>query len=307
MIELLFSNFSFRALWTPELILILGVVGLLYLLLVEKWRHRFQDSTPVKVKQKIFFFLGLFALYLGWGSPFYIAGHLMLTFHMFQMVFAYICAVPLFILGTPKWVFQAIGRKVEGTTFAKYSTFVFNPLVAILWFNGMFSIYHLPVVFDTLMKNVGLHSLYEIGLLLGAFLMWWFMLAPLPMKGQLTDLRRMLYIFANGAFLTPACALIIFAGSPVYAVYSDPTTWAVVMAYCLPAGEMIPYQLLGENGFSPMSVLHDQQLAGVIMKVIQEIIYGVTIGYVFKQWVSKEKQSDGPSISDIPVTHQIRS
>ncbi|WP_078556891.1 cytochrome c oxidase assembly factor CtaG [Bacillus alkalicellulosilyticus] len=301
MVEQLFSNFGFRALWTPELIIILGIVAFLYIRLIEKWRMKFADSEPAKRSQKVYFFLGLVALYLGWGSPFYIAGHLMLTFHMVQMVFAYIVAVPLFILGTPKWFFAAIVRKLQSTGIANIGKFVFNPLVAVLLFNGMFSIYHLPIVFDTLMQNVALHSLYEYILFFGAFMMWWFMLAPLPQVGQLTDLRRMLYIFVNGMLLTPACALIIFSGSAVYSVYTDPTIWATVMSYCLPAGTDIPYNLIGgTSGFSPLSAAHDQQLGGVLMKVMQELIYGATIAYVFKQWISKEKQSDGLSLSDLP-------
>ena len=45
----------------------------------------------------------------------------------------------------------------------------------------------------------------------------------------------------------------------------------------------------------------DQQLAGVLMKIFQEIVYGIAIGYVFKQWLKKEKLQDGElTISDVP-------
>ncbi|OLO40677.1 cytochrome c oxidase assembly factor CtaG [Alkalihalophilus pseudofirmus] len=305
----LFTNFGFRALWTPELIIILVIVGWLYFRLVGKWRDRFVGAEPVSGKQKTYFILGLIALYLGWGSPLYIAGHLMISFHMTQMVFAYFVAVPLFILGTPKWFFRAVLHKAKGTLLEPIGRLFFNPLIGVLFFNFLFSVYHLPNIFDFLMRNIMLHSAYEMLMFVAATLMWWHMLAPIPSKFQLSDLRRIGYTFANGILITPACALIIFAGTPMYGVYTDPNTWATVMAFCLPAGADIPYDLFasGANPFSPMKPLYDQQLAGIVMKIMQEITYGFTIGYVFKQWIKKEKQSEGPSISDIPVTHTIKN
>ncbi|MFV8827346.1 cytochrome c oxidase assembly factor CtaG [Alkalihalobacterium sp. APHAB7] len=309
MLQQLFTNFGFRALWTPELIVILIFVGFLYFRLVGKWRNRFVGAEPVSTSQKTYFILGLFALYLGWGSPLYVAGHLMISFHMAQMVFAYFIAVPLFILGMPKWVFHAIIQKAKGTIFERVGKLFFSPLIGVLFFNFLFSVYHLPNIFDFLMKNIVLHSGYEMLMFVAATLMWWHMIAPIPSKAKLSDLRRMGYIFANGILITPACALIIFAPTAMYSVYTDPNTWATVMAFCLPAGAEIPYNLFssGTNPFSPINPRSDQQLAGILMKIMQEITYGFTLGYVFKQWIKKEKQSEGPSISDIPATHTIKN
>jgi putative membrane protein len=38
-----------------------------------------------------------------------------------------------------------------------------------------------------------------------------------------------------------------------------------------------------------MSPLHDQQLGGVIMKIIQEIVYGIMLGRVFFAWYKKDQ------------------
>jgi len=158
-------------------------------------------------------------------------------------------------------------------------------------------------MFDTLMQAVVLHSFYEYLLMFAALLMWWHMIAPLPNAFPLSDLRRVGYIFANGILITPACALIIFAGAPLYQTYTDPNIWASVMAYCLPAGMDVPMSIFaGPDSFAFLETRMDQQLAGVLMKIMQEITYGITIGYVFKQWLKKEKQQDGElTISDIPI------
>ena len=158
-------------------------------------------------------------------------------------------------------------------------------------------------MFDTLMQSIVLHSLYQYLLFIASLLMWWHMIAPIPSTSPLSDLRRIGYIFANGILITPACALIIFAPEPLYQTYTDPTIWASVMAYCLPAGANVPMGLFaGPNSFAFLETRMDQQLAGVLMKMMQELTYGITIGYVFKQWLSKEKQQDGElTISDIPT------
>lgn len=302
-LDQLFSNFGFRALWTPELIIILAMVGFVYFMIATKWRERFTNSEPVPIRKKIYFVLGLIALYIGWGSPFYVAGHLMITFHMAQMVFAYFIAVPLFLLGTPAWVFSAIFEKLRRPWSEQFAKIAMNPIVALLLFNGLFSLYHVPFMFDSLMQSPILHSLYQFLLLYGAFLMWWHMIAPIPSTSKLSDLRRIGYIFANGILITPACALIIFAPQPLYQTYTNPAIWAEVMAYCLPPGSSVPLSVFnGPDSFTFLETRMDQQLAGVLMKIMQEITYGFTIGYVFKQWLLKEKQQDGAlTISDVPT------
>ncbi len=68
--DLLLENFSWRALWTPELIVILLLFVCGYFLLVTKWRYRFQDAEPVKLRKKIYFTSGLLALYLAGAALF---------------------------------------------------------------------------------------------------------------------------------------------------------------------------------------------------------------------------------------------
>lgn len=300
-VSVLMENFSFRALWTPELIVLLSIVAIIYFKIIGNW-SRFKGGAPVPLKQRIQFILALVALYFGWGSPFYVAGHLMITFHMIQMVFAYFIATPLFLLGIPRWLFEAVIERFRTPTTEKIFRVIWNPIAALLCFNLLFSIYHVPVVFDTLMQSVVWHSLYQNVLFVASVLMWWHMIAPIPSMFPLSDLRRIGYIFANGILITPACALIIFAPVPLYLTYTDVSVWANVMAYCLPKGTPIPEGLLvGPESFAFLGKRTDQQLAGILMKVMQELAYGTTIGFVFRQWVAKEKQQDGElTISDIP-------
>lgn len=303
--ESMWTTFTFRALWTPELIVGIILVSIIYGWLIKYEQRHTHLGSYTSRRQKIYFGLGMLALYGGWGSPLYLAGHMVMSIHMLQMVFAYFVAVPFLLLGVPKWVFTQTAEWLKGRGIQPIVRFLSHPILALLLFNGLFSFYHVPFMFDSLMQSPILHSVYQYGLLFAAALMWWHMLAPLPNAYQLSDLRRIGYIFANGILITPACALIIFAPTAMYATYTDPVVWSNVMSYCLPAGTEVPLSMF--NGPSaPLAFLDtrmDQQLAGVLMKVMQEVVYGMTIGYVFKQWLRKEKQQEGTmTISDIPST-----
>lgn len=299
--NILFENFGFRALWTPELIVILAIVAFIYFRTIRNY-SRFKGGAPVPIKQRIHFIIALIALYFGWGSPLYIAGHLMLTFHMIQMVFAFFVAAPFFLLGIPRWFFEAVIERFRTPRLERLFKFIWSPIAALLCFNLLFSIYHFPTMFDALMQNVFLHSFYQLVLFVAAILMWWHMIAPIPNMFPLSHLRRIGYIFANGILITPACALIIFAPVPLFSTYTDIDVWSNVMAYCLPPGTPIPEGVFsGPESFAFLGKRSDQQLGGILMKVMQEIMYGATIGFVFKQWVMKEKQQDGElTISDVP-------
>lgn len=301
--ESVWSSFGFRALWTPELLVGIAVLAGLYIWLIHFEKKQIPVMEQSKLRQKLYVGLGLLALYGGWGSPLYLTGHMMISIHMLQMVLAYFVAVPLLLLGTPTWALKRLAAYLNKKGLQSVIRVIGNPILALFLFNGLFSFYHVPFMFDSLMQSPVLHSFYQYVLIGAAGLMWWHMLAPLPNAYQLSDLRRIGYIFANGILITPACALIIFAPSTLYATYTDPLIWANVMSYCLPAGTEVPLALFnGPASFNLLDARMDQQLAGVLMKIMQEIVYGITIGYVFKQWLRKEKQQEGQlTISDVPT------
>jgi len=171
--------------------------------------------------------------------------------------------------------------------------FFTKPLIALILFNGLFSIYHLPIVFDYVKMSVALHTLYTVALFIFALFMWWPLLNTMPDGKKLGGLRKIGYIFADGILLTPACGLIIFASAPVYATYSDASAWIQAMELCVPTGTLQQLNLTGPELFSSMPILEDQQLGGVIMKIIQEIVYGYILALVFFEWARKEREKEG--------------
>lgn len=290
-LEQFFSSFSMWTIWTPELIFVLLFISLIYLLYTGPLKHKFANSTKVSRKRKVLFHLGLLGIYIGFGGPLYVLGHMMLSMHMLSMAIVYLATPPLLLLGLPTWFFQWL---FQFSWLKKIFHFIGFPIVGLVLFNALFSFYHLPNTFDYLLTNEGYHNIYQLIMLGAATLMWWHVLPRIETKYAMPELRKMLYMFSSGALFTPACVLVIFAGSPLYSTYTDPQTWALAMSYCLPAGADVPYELFttGEESIAFLSPLLDQQFGGASMKVIQEVVYGMAIGSVFKQWVARDKKTN---------------
>lgn len=120
--------------------------------------------------------------------------------------------------------------------------------------------------------------------------MWWTIIAPVPEWNRVSELQRVGLIFLDGLLLTPACALIIFAGSPVYETFTNPVAWATALSLCLPGTQTVSPDLIEQ--FMLLPLLEDQRLGGVVMKVVQEVLYGSFLVYVFIQWVRREKAEE---------------
>lgn len=277
------SIFGFEAMWSPYFFIFLVAVTVVYFWLVNR------KKDEVTTKQKSLFVTAIVLLYICKGSPVDLLGHLMFSAHMTQMAVLYLMVPPLLIKGIPSWMFEAIFRiQIIRSTF----TFFTKPLIALFLFNGIFSLYHVPLIFDVVKTNMWLHAFTTTAIFIAAIMMWWPLVNEIRGFPALSGLKKVGYIFADGVLLTPACALIIFADTPLYATYSDPTAWMNALALCVPQSTLSSLKLSGPEMFSSMSILHDQQLGGVLMKIIQEIVYGVMLFYIFIAWYRKERDEE---------------
>ncbi|MBD0379486.1 cytochrome c oxidase assembly protein [Paenibacillus sedimenti] len=258
---------GFFDLWSPVLLLVVIIIGYVYSRLVANGNGISIDNEPVSVQQKLSFYTGLVLFYIGQGSPInYLGHHYLFSVHMLQQTLLYL-TVPIFIwIGTPAWIIRKI---LKNRVIHALFSFLTRPLIALFLFNMLFSIYHMPLIMDGLMQNELLQLGYHTVLLISAFTMWFPVFCPLPELNRLSELKKLGYIFGNGVLLTPACALIIFADTVIYDMYANVT---------------IP--------FAHLSPLDDQQLGGVIMKILQEIIYGATLAYIFFKWYRKERKEE---------------
>lgn len=290
--------FGFRALWSPYFLSFLIILGLLYYLITGPYRHKFggAEAGSPTVAQHTSFYLGLVLLYAVKGAPVDLLSHIMLTAHMTQMAI-YLLLVPILLIkGIPKWLWE----KFAELPVVKQILNVFtNPIVSLLFFNGLFSFYHVPFVFDFSKATPIAHATISLILFTAAFLMWFSIIPPLEKYNRLSPLQRIFTIFINGILITPACVLIIFAGNPLYTAYTSEGSWLTALSICVPGDVLdgIYTELSGPEMFSPLKLIHDQQLGGIIMKSVQELIYGIIMAKTFFSWFNKEKLKVDPKIS----------
>lgn len=273
--------FDFAAKWSPYFI-----VSCMALLGLYEWGAK---QAPVSGMQRFLFYSGVIVVYVAFGSPLDLLGHLIFSAHMMSMAIAYMVAPPLLILGIP----TAWWDKFLSWPGWKPWNWTMHPIISLVLFNVLFSMYHFPVLHDKIMTIYWLHTIVYVVLFITAWMMWWHVTPPDPKYARLTDLKKMGYIFGTGFLLTPACALIIFTGSPMYATYSDPTIWTKALGYCVPGNVKLQLSSLGIEGpayFRILPPLHDQQLGGVIMKLVQEAINAALLYYVFKKWFKQEQK-----------------
>ncbi|MDY0405993.1 cytochrome c oxidase assembly factor CtaG [Virgibacillus sp. 179-BFC.A HS] len=295
--------FGFRALWSPYFLIYVIALALLYYLVTGPLRNRFggEHAKPTG-KQQTAFYVGMLLLYIVKGSPVDLLTHIMLTFHMIQMAVFYLVFPILMIIGIPEWIWKKFVYQPVVYPVVKLVT---KPLISLLLFNALFSLYHLPAVFDFSKSSQVAHTTIGLVLLVAAFIMWFPIITPLKEFNRMTPLLKIFYIFGNGVLITPACVLIIFASTPLFDAYSASGAWLQSMSLCVPSNVLdgISMQISGPEMFSPMGTMEDQQLGGIIMKIMQEVTYGIILATVFFQWFTRESLKVDPLPPESQYSH----
>ncbi|MCM3748562.1 cytochrome c oxidase assembly factor CtaG [Paenibacillus pasadenensis] len=289
--------FSFKALWSPWLLFIALAALIGYYYLIGPWREK---HYPMEKRpgfwQQVMAVSGLFVLYMAQGGPMNLLGHMMFSFHMANMSLSYLIAPPLIIMGIPAYAWRAAFQ----ARFWKRLSPVMNPIFSLVCFNVLFSFYHIPNIHDYVMTRYWVHEAYYFALLVAAMIMWWQITCPVPEWNRLNGLRKMAYVFASGVLLTPACALIIFADEPLYSVYNDPNVWAQAMSYCVSGNTAdLLAKFEGPMFFNLFVALEDQQLGGILMKLVQEIMYGCILVFIFRQWYNQENAENDHDLRNV--------
>ncbi|MDY0408076.1 cytochrome c oxidase assembly factor CtaG [Paracerasibacillus soli] len=236
--------FGFRALWSPYFFTFVVCLGIAYYLITGPYRHKFGGNAKPTIGQQVAFYLALVLLYILKGSPIDLLTHIMLSFHMAQMALLYLIFPILIIKGLPVWIWEKV---VLNSVLYPFFNFVSNPIISILSFNGLFSLYHMPAIFDFTKSSIIAHTASTIILLIAAFIMWFPVMSPLKEFDRLKPLVKIFYVFGNGVLITPACALIIFSDVPLFAAYSATGAWVQALSLCVP-GDVLAGMNFGISG-----------------------------------------------------------
>jgi len=285
--------FGFRALWSPYFIAFVLFLGILYYLVTGPYRHKYTNAGRPTVFQQFSFYSGLILLYIIKGSPVDLLSHIMLSAHMIQTALLYFLFPITMIKGIPKWIWKKIIFLPKLKNIINFFT---KPLISLFFFSSILAIYHVPFIFDLSKSSKFAHASILIFILITAFFFWWPILTPFKEQDTLMPLLKIVYLVASAAIITLPCALIIFAQKPLFMAYSAEGAWLQAMALCVPGDVLtgLASSISGPEMFSPFSLIHDQQLGGIVMMFTQQIIYGITFGRIFFNWSKENRQTIDP-------------
>ena len=255
---------SFEPLVTTSLLIsgVLFVVGLRRL-----WREA-PKRRSIRTWEALCFAGGWFALFVALVSPVHAWGRVLFSAHMSQHEILMLVAAPLLVLGRPLIAFlwalpvewsRRIGNVAKLGWFSRVWRTLTIPLVAWLVHAVALWMWHIPVLFEAVLRYESVHTLQHLSFLLSALLFWWALVhGP---QGVMGYGAAVLYVFTTSIHSGALGALITLAGSVWYPSYIGATSsW----------------------GLTP---LEDQQLGGLIMWIPAGLVYVIAGLALFAGWL----------------------
>ncbi len=234
-----------------------------YLLAVWPLRRRFGWAEAVDPTKVCLFSLGVCIIYLAEGTYLHdLSEKYLFSIHMVQHLLITMAVPPLLLAGTPDWLARVLLRPAVLLKMARLLT---HPIVALFLFNGILTFWHIPEFYNLTLTVHEIHIVEHITFITAAIVMWSPIMSPLPEVPRLPYLGQLVYLFAQSFVPVVIGGIATFADQTVYTAYeSAPRLWGI-------------------------SVATDQQVGGLIMKVLGTLILWVAITVVFFTWFNKEE------------------
>ena len=248
----------------PDVLAGLVLIAALYLLGLSRARPSPQWLHPVERRQMVLFFLGLAVVYLAEGTPLHeLSEHYLFSAHMVQHLLLTLVAPPLLMLGIPPWLLRPVLTHRLVFPIARLLT---SPIVAIAAFNGVLALWHVPLLYESTLQQHNIHILNHFTYVAAAMLMWWPVWSPLPELPRLNYGGQMLYLFIQSLVPAVLASIITFSETVIYPTYAAaPRIW-------------------------DLSPIADQQMGGLIMKIVGSVIlWSLAIG-IFFVWFNHEER-----------------
>jgi putative membrane protein len=254
--------------WHASTLVGCGLAALLYLLAMGPWRRRLGGPARFEKARAAAFFSGLALVVVSLNGPIHDLSDLYLfSTHMVQHLLLAEAFPPLLLLGVPGWLWdRMLAPRVAGGTWRLLA----GVPMGFALYTVAFSIWHVPQLYNLMMRDHGFHILMHLMVMATATLMWW------PILGQGTHARRlaepaqMLYLFVVGIPMSLVAAMITFAEQPLYDWYA-----------------LAPR-------FMGISAVDDQRAGGLIMWVPGAFVYWALMTAVFFRWSAREEKAARP-------------
>jgi putative membrane protein len=205
----------------------------------------------------------LFSIWLALDWPIGALGAGYLTsFHTITYILLVMIAAPSIILGIPE---IRLVRWCQDGPLARPLWLLARPWFALALFNLIVLATHMPAIVDGLMvTQVGAFAV-DLAWLAAGFALWWPVMGPAPAVTMKRPMK-MAYLFASTLLPIIPSAFLTFADYPLYATYE-----------------------LAPRIFPILTARADQQVAGLLMKIVGDLPVWFGFGVVFFRW-SRESE-----------------
>jgi putative membrane protein len=249
--------------WTFEPTVTLGLVALVaaYVIAVRRGRLRRDDDVSPWLSSPRWrawmFGLGALTAFLALESPVDTGGdNYLLSLHMVQHLVLMMVSPPLVLLGIcgmrPPDPARAPGLR-------RLWTAITRPLPATVLFNAVLLVWHIPTLYDTTLRNEAAHIVEHITFIAVGVVLWWAVVDPIRGEGTtpVSPFQKIAALAVAGVPPTVLGLIFSVASNPFYEFYARaPRLW----------------------GLSPVT---DQQVAGVVMFGLGNLIYFAAISVIF--------------------------
>ena len=257
----------------------LFLAAYIYINGLNRWSH---PSHPISQWQRISFFSGLIVIFLALQSPIDPLAEHQFSIHQVQHLLLRMIG-PLLVLsgapltpmlrGAPPWFLQVVIKPIVRVSVShQIYGFITNPVLTTLVFIATIYLWQIPAVHDMAVRSDLVHSGMHSTMLISGFMFWWLVIDPKPHRSRLHFALRILYL---GLIVIPNTILgasITFSSHLLYEAYQE-----------------FPQPL----GLSP---LIDQQLGGLILWVVGDMMSILAAGIVMILWYKKEQEQTNASV-----------
>jgi putative membrane protein len=247
----------------PEVTLGIALLTALYLYAVGPLRRKYGWADKVDRRYVTNFLLAMLTLFVALQGPIHeLSDYYLLSAHMVQHLLITLVMPPLLLKSIPEWLMRPILQLPFVMPVAK---FLFSPLVAFAFFNIVLAFWHVPAFYELTLRDHWFHVLEHLLFMVTAVITWWPVYSPTPLLPRLSDPLQILYLFSQSIPMTVIGALITFADMVLYSWYKE-------------APRII----------NNLSVMDDQQIAGLIMWIGGTSIVLFVLTIRFFQWFAED-------------------
>lgn len=253
--------------WHTEPLLIGGILAVswFYSLLVGPYRPA---EHPFPKREAIWFALAVISFYLTVGSPLDALGeNFLFSAHMVQHNLLMYVTPLLALLGMPVWLIdETLSKRRWLKSLLK---FLVHPLIAGLCFTLVFSLWHIPYLYEWALHDKVVHMIEHLTMFFVSLQIWWCIVGPSKVVPGIGYGAQIIFVFLLMVGQTPLFAFLTFSSDVFYPTY----------AYAPRVIDLSP--------------IHDQVLGGVTMKLANMFVSLAVMSVAFYKWAQESEKKLG--------------